>query len=245
MNVESSSEFHRAARGVLRWTMTYTRGLDAAVAAARQDEIASDLHEHAVWARETGVTTRRLAWSIRLRALRGVPADLAWRSTMLQGVDPGVRLALRADAALFSAVVMIGVLDVGLGGFVLFRLVRALLIGDVQSVPGAALGAVALGLIALMALMAMVGEQQRAWAAFALAVPTSLIIAETGRALYFVSASAGVLQIRLPWWEPATYAIGGALALVCLTAAIHWLRLPTRSRGGRAADIQRQGVPRA
>ena len=228
MNVESSGHFHRAARGVLRWTMTYTRGMEARIAAGRQDEIASDLHEHAVWAGEAGVGPRRLAWSIRLRALRGVPADRIRRSTVLRQADPGVRLALRADAALLAVVAMIGVLDVGLGGFVVFRLVRALVIGDVQNIPGPALGAVVLGLIAMLALMAMIGERQRAWAALALAVPTGLIIAETGRALYFLSASAVVLVNRLPWWEPATYAIGVSLALVCVTAAIHWIRLPTR-----------------
>src|SRR4029453_2701750 len=221
VNVESSAHFHRAARGVLHWTMTYTRGLEPRIAVARQDEMASDLHEHAVGAGEAGVSPRRLAWSMRLRALRGAPADLIWRSTVLRTADPAVRLALRAHAALLAAVLTVGVLDVALGGFVLFRLVRALVIGDVRSIPGPALGAIVLGLIALLALMAMVGERQRGWAALTLAVPTGLIIAETGRALYFLSASAVVLVNRLPWWEPATYAIGAALALVCVTAAIH------------------------
>lgn len=245
MSVEYSPQFHRVARGVLRWTMTYTRGLDASIAAGRQDEIASDLHEHAAWASETGVAPRRLAWSIRLRALRGVPADLAWRSAMLQQVDPRVRLALRAEAALLTAVVMIGVLDAGLGGFVVFRLVRALVIGDVQGIPDAALGAPVLGLIALLALPAMAGPRQRAWAALVLAVPTGLIFAAAGRALYVVSASAVLLVNRLPWWEPATYAIGLALAFVCVTAAIHWLHLPARNRAGRAAIVHGEGVPRA
>jgi hypothetical protein len=245
VSVESGNHFHRAARGVLRWTMTYTRGLDAGIAAARQDEIASDLHEQAVWADETGVAPRRVAWSIRLRAVRGVPADLIWRSSMLRRVDPGVRLALRADAALLTAVATIGVLDVGLGGFVLFRLVRALVIGDVRSIPSPALGTVILALIALLALMPMVAERQRAWAAFALAVPTGLIIGEAVRALYFISASAVVLVNRVPWWEPATYAIGVALALVCVIAAIHWLRLPTASRTARPVTVHREGVPRA
>lgn len=245
MNVESSAHFHRAARGVLRWTMTYTRGLEARIAAERQDEIASDLHEHAVWAGDVGVTPRRLAWSIRLRALRGAPADLIWRSAVLREADPGVRLALRAHAALLAAVLTVGVLDVALGGFVLFRLVRALMIGDIRSIPGPALGAIVLTLIALLALMAMVDERQRGWAALALAVPTGLILAETGRALYFLSASAVVLVNRLPWWEPATYAIGAALALVCVAAAIHWLRLPTNNRAGRPATVHRRGEPRA
>lgn len=225
--------------------MTYTRGLDARVAADRQDEIASDLHEHAVWAAEAGVSPRRLARSIRLRALRGAPADLIWRSTALRQADPGVRLVLRADAALLALVVTIGVLDVALGGFVLFRLVRALVIGDVRAIPSPAVGAMILGLIALLALMAMAGERQRAWAALALAVPTGLILAETGRALYFLSASAVLVVNRLPWWEPATYAVGAALALACVTAAIHWLRVPTNNPAGGSATTHHQGEPHA
>jgi hypothetical protein len=219
MSAHSDPHFRRDARGVLRWTLTYTRGLDPDLAERRQDEIASDLHEHAVWAHEAGVSPRRLAGSIRVSALRGVPADLAWRSTVLRHADPAVRLALRADAALLALVVTIGIADVALGGFVAFRLVRALVIRDVQFMPAPALGVMILALIALLALPAMVGERQRPWAALVLAVPTGLIIAEAGRALYFLSASAVVLVNRLPWWESAATAIGGALALVCITAA--------------------------
>ena len=223
--------------------MTYTRGLDAGVATSRQDEIASDLHEHAVWADEAGVGPRRLAWSIGLRSLRGAPADLVWRSAVLRGADPEVRLALRADAALLAMVVMIGVSVVALGGFVAFRLVRALVIGDVSDVPSPALGATIVGAIALLALIAMVDERQRAWAALALAVPTGLIFAEAGQALYILSASANVLVNALPWWEPATRAIGAALALVCVIAAVQWARVP----GGDPAvsPSTSEGAPRA
>jgi hypothetical protein len=243
VSLERSSHFHRAARGALRWTMTYTRGLDARVAASRQDEIASDLHEHAVWADEAGLGPRRLAWSIRLRSLRGAPADLVWRSAVLRRADPHVRLALRADAALLAMVVMIGVSVVALGGFVVFRLVRALAIGDVSDVPSPALGAMILGAIALLALIALVDERQRAWAALALAVPTGLIFAEAGRALYFLSASANVLVNQLPWWEPATQAIGAALALACVIAAVQWARVPG-SDPAISPSIS-EGAPRA
>ena len=140
---------------------------------------------------------------------------------------------------------MIGVLDVGVGGFVLFRLVGALVIGDVQGIPGPALGAVVLGLIAMLAVMAMVGERQRAWAALALAVPTGLIIAVPAERSTSSARAPSSWLNRLPWWEPATYAIGVALALVCVTAAIHWLRLPMRERAGCPAAVHREGEPRA
>ncbi|GAA4375410.1 hypothetical protein [Agromyces bauzanensis] len=104
-----------------------------------------------------------------------MPADLIWRSAVLRQAESGVRLALRADAALLAVLVMIGVLDVAPDGFVLFRLVHASVIGDVQRIPEPSLGVMSLGLIALLALSALVGERQRAWAALVLAVPTALI----------------------------------------------------------------------
>ncbi|MCM3658827.1 hypothetical protein M3147_16340 [Agromyces mediolanus] len=242
-----SAEYRLAARHVLRWTAWYTRGLDPAVAGARQDEIASDLYEHARWAEEAGVDADELARSIRGRALRGVPADLAWRAGALQRVDPRLRSARRAEASLRSLVATIGIVDAALGAFVAVRVVRALLIGDVAQVPGPAIGAIALGTIALIATFALSGPRQRGWAALLLAVPTTLIFAQTALALYFLSATAVLLVNRVSWWQPAALAVGLALAAVCVTAAVHWLR-PTR---GAARDIRadastpNEGVPHA
>ncbi|WP_438854210.1 hypothetical protein [Agromyces sp. M3QZ16-3] len=223
--------------------MAYTRGLDAAVATGRQDEIASDLHEHAAWAAEAGVGGRRLAWSIGLRAIRGVPADLAWRAGVVRRADHDVRVVLSADAALLALVATIGVLDVALGAFVAYRLVRALVIGDIGNVPGPVVGASALGLIALLALIALTSGLHRAWAALVLAVPTTFILAETGRALYFLSASAVLLVNRLPWWETAASAVGVALALACVAAAIHWHRAPGSHGAPRPTATDDEGAP--
>ncbi|MDQ2661856.1 MAG: hypothetical protein M3Y52_08280, partial [Actinomycetota bacterium] len=71
MTAQRSPQFRSSAGSVLRWCAVYTRGLEPAVAAARQDEIASDLHEHAVWASSQGMSGRRLAWSVRARAVLG------------------------------------------------------------------------------------------------------------------------------------------------------------------------------
>ncbi|GAA2453878.1 hypothetical protein [Agromyces soli] len=242
-----SAEYRLAARRVLRWTAWYTRGLDPAVAGARQDEIASDLHEHARWAEESGVDADELARSIRGRALRGAPADLAWRAGALQRLDPRLRSMRRIEFSLLAIVVTIGVVDAALGAFVAVRLVRALLIGDVAEVPSAAIGAVGLGAIALIATFALAGPRQRGWAALLLAVPTALIFTQTAQALSSLSATAVLLVNRVSWWQPAALAVGLALAAVCVTAAVHWLRpARTAARSVRAdASTPNEGVPHA
>lgn len=101
-------------RALVRWahgvvvdrTLRVTRGLPGPVAQDRFDQIVSDLweQEHAP-ASGTGTL---LAGSILLRALRGVPADLAWRrhalaeaaATPPAPVPP--RIPLQADAHLFD-----------------------------------------------------------------------------------------------------------------------------------------------
>jgi hypothetical protein len=59
---------------VMRWCNFYTRQLPIEVAFDRQQELASDLHEQAVWAAQTGVSARALQTSILSRAVRGAPA---------------------------------------------------------------------------------------------------------------------------------------------------------------------------
>jgi hypothetical protein len=64
---------------VLAWCRLYTRGLPADVAGRRIEELRADLHDHVAHDRAAGVPDRRIAGAIAARALRGVPADLAWR----------------------------------------------------------------------------------------------------------------------------------------------------------------------
>jgi len=70
----------RVAAWVLRWVRFYTRGLAAAVVERRRDEIAADLHDHIDYARANGDADPRIAREIAARMLRGVAADLAWRT---------------------------------------------------------------------------------------------------------------------------------------------------------------------
>ncbi|UOE42734.1 hypothetical protein [Agromyces larvae] len=219
---ERSPQFHRAARGVLRWTLTYTRGLDARVAADRQDEIASDLHEHAVWAAEEGLSPAALARQVRRRRLLGMPADLAWRHRQVRQSEPDRRFALRTNGALLSAVLAVGVVLAGSGVFLVFRIVRALAIGDIGYVPSDVVTVIGLAAVAALATLLVLRRRSRAFGALVLAVPAALLPSAVGQALYWISALMVVVVNRVPWWEPAAYVLGGGLAVLCVTAAVNW-----------------------
>lgn len=73
---------HRADRAVLAWGRWYTRDLPAEVAADRIAELESDVFEERAAAGDAAGAGR----SIVGRAIRGVPADLAWRVARLRGL---------------------------------------------------------------------------------------------------------------------------------------------------------------
>lgn len=62
------------------WVRRYTRGLPLQVAERRIGEIDADLYDHIQHGRDHGDPDGRLARSILSRLLRGLPADLVWRS---------------------------------------------------------------------------------------------------------------------------------------------------------------------
>ncbi|HWI21991.1 MAG TPA: hypothetical protein VNT22_05180 [Baekduia sp.] len=75
----------------------YTRDLPEQVAQRRIDEIDADLHVHIAHERDRGVGDRRIGLGILSRMTRGLPADLAWRSTRAPGATlrrSAVRVAL-------------------------------------------------------------------------------------------------------------------------------------------------------
>ncbi|GAA1059903.1 hypothetical protein [Agromyces bracchium] len=212
----------RAARSTLHWTLRYTSGLDPVVAADRQEEILSDLHEQTAWATEAGIGERATARSIRARMLRGIPADLGWRRAQLSGRE-GIRLSLpRVDGLLLAAVAAIGVVQVAVGAFIAARQVRALLIGDISWVPIAAALTIALGAVALVATALLWHRRMRPWGAALLAVTGLLIFAQSVEALYYLSATALLVINGVPWLEPAAYAIGTGVAILCIAASAQW-----------------------
>ena len=67
------------ARIALRWSSVITMAGPREACENRRAEIASDVFEHVAAAGGSGVSQRRLSWSITERVLRGLPRDIAWR----------------------------------------------------------------------------------------------------------------------------------------------------------------------
>jgi len=212
----------RAARATLHWSLTYTGGLDPVVAADRQHEILSDLHEQAAWASEAGISQRAVARSMRARMLRGIPADLGWRRTQLTGEERATWSAPRVDGLLLAAVALIGIVQVAVGAFIAARQTRALLIGDISFIPNSAAITIALGSIALVATVLLWHRSTRHWGAALLAVTGVLIFAQSVESLYYLSATALLVINGVTWLEPAAYAIGFGVAIACLAGAAQW-----------------------
>ncbi|MGW9631085.1 hypothetical protein ACWGST_10305 [Agromyces sp. NPDC055520] len=81
---------HRSDRAVLAWGRWYTSDLPDEVAADRLAELESDVFEERAAAASDQAPggargARGVGRSIMLRAIRGVPADLAWRFARLRG----------------------------------------------------------------------------------------------------------------------------------------------------------------
>ena len=249
MSAERSGQFRSAARSVLRWCATYTRGLDPAVAAARQDEIASDLHEHASWAAAQGMSARRLAWSVRSRAVLGAAADLAWRRQQARTATASVRLALRANAAILAATIVTAAVLAGTGIFAITRVIRAIHIGDIGYIPSATYAITGLTVIALAAEIQLFHRRRRAWGAALLIVPALLTFPLAGSILWHVSASTVVAFLYAPWWPIAALVAGISLTVLCTAAAAYWFsaerRLQLRLSEGTCPCLRSRSCSRA
>lgn len=222
MSPERSPQFRAEARRVLRWCALYTRGLDPAVAASRQDEIASDLHEHAAWAAQGGIPAHRLARSVRARAVTGVVADLAWRRQQLRVTAPEVRLVLRINATLLTLVLLCGAALAGTSVFVIARVIRALLIDDIGYVPSATYALGALALMAVAGTVLLIVGATRVAGSLLLVIPAVFTLPVAGGVLWLVSASAVVAFHVAPWWNVTAGIAGSGLAALCLGAAAYW-----------------------
>lgn len=238
MSALRSREFRTISRRVLLWCDWYTRGLDELIARDRRDEIASDLHEHAAWADEEGLSPRQCRRQVLRRMIAGLPADLAWRSAQLRTRTAPQRVAFAPrsiERMTGAAAGLAGSLLVAFGLFLLVRIARALLIGDVAQAPSATAGVGAFALIALGG-TALLSRERTRWAGALLLAPTAFVLAVLGAdVLYRVSATGTALIARLsdhsggiePWVLVAG-GIGAGAALGFVGAAVLWW--PARER---------------
>jgi hypothetical protein len=229
MTLERSPEFRRAARRVLQWCAMYTRGLQGTVAGARQDEIASDLHEQAVWAAANDMSARQLERSVLRRMLLGVGADLAWRRQQQAAADPSFRFTMRANAALLALLMLTGVVLSAAGVFAIARVARALRIGDIGYTPDAIYPVAGLALLALASTMLLLARRTRVAGALLLTIPAAFSFQLVGSVLWRVSASTVVAFHYAPWWETTAWIAGIGVAASCAAAAGFWWSIDRRS----------------
>ena len=89
----------RAAALVTGWARCYTRRLPPPVAGRRVGEISADLHDHITYERSRGTGDRRIALGLLSRLVRGLAADVSWRSR----IRPWSRDIVKSFAAVLAA----------------------------------------------------------------------------------------------------------------------------------------------
>ncbi|MFE6965644.1 hypothetical protein ACFVAJ_11035 [Agromyces sp. NPDC057679] len=154
---------------VIGWCRWYTADLPDEVAAERRAELASDLFE------ERANSGAGAGASILGRAVRGIPADLAWRGARLRGATldaPRGTFPLAMPALAHLAAIAL----VAWGVFVVWRVARSVLVGDWHGAADAAeLTVVGLALALVGSWLLMVARR-RGFAGLVLAVAAYLLI---------------------------------------------------------------------
>ncbi|TYL53755.1 hypothetical protein [Agromyces mariniharenae] len=174
LGLEASARIRHRAAGrvdatVLAWCRWYTADLPDDVASERRAEVASDLYE------EREHSGARATGSILGRAIRGIPADLAWRGARLRRAAMGAPrgtfpLAMPALAHL-AAIAL-----VAWGGFIVWRVVRSVLIGDWRGAADVAELSVVGLVLALVGSWLLMVARRRAFAGLVLAIAAYLLI---------------------------------------------------------------------
>lgn len=216
----------RVDAAVIGWCRWYTADLPHDVADERRAELASDLFE------ERAHSGARATASILGRAIRGIPADLAWRGARLRGATldaPRGTFPLVMPALAHLAAIAL----VAWGAFVVLRVARSVLIGDWHGAADVAELTVVGLVLALVGSWLLMVARRRGFAGLVLAVASYLLIrfgtyalmetSVTFTGFYTSSTAQMVLLNRL-----AT----GAAVLFFLTMSAWWAaaRPATRER---------------
>ena len=208
----------RAPELILRWCEVYTRGLSPAVAGDRRDELASDLWEHA--AAEPRATAAMLS-----RAIRGVPADLAWRYEQRRAAQRLLPLETRVvGGAVAGLVVLAASALIVFGVIVITR--TAFFVSQQYIRPWSETAVWVIGLTALAIVGTLLLLRRRTRALGALALAASAPLVHLGLFdLLNKSATIGALSYT-PGWGTAVVCVMVFLVLLFASAAVLWM--PTR-----------------
>lgn len=244
MSVVRAPLYRGAAASVLRWCELYTRGLPEQVAAERRDEIASDLHEHSVWANEQGVSARALARGIRLRAVSGALADLSWRRQQMRQHESPEQQAVRTNArgGLPLVAYTLSLLALVASGFVVIRV----LVGVAQNVGVMHDQATASALLAVAASLcglALMSRRRTRWlGALWMIVALYCLVRYAPRALAYASASSSQLSYSTHTWDTWGKVLVIGLSLFFMGMAVRWM--PSRSQIAHGVTVATEHAAR-
>lgn len=213
---------------VLAWVGWYTRDLPEPLAQQRRAELASDVWEQQ---HDDGA-----GGSLLGRALRGAPADLAWRRRTLLGAPDRPPLHLRWErSGLLAVVVAEGAVLLALLGAALVKTV----VGGNAGVlgPGAAgvLAIEVLAVVAVLAALVMALPRRSRWAAPLLLLAALVVLVVVAvPAVVQVSTTASELWLASPFirshpsWHDVAAVVLGFAAVFHLAVALAWA--PARRR---------------
>jgi hypothetical protein len=101
---------------VARWVRLYTRNVPEPLAQRRIHEIDADLHDHTEHERARGTGDRRIALSIAARMIRGLAADLSWRSNRREAMSNSTRRSVLRVALVTGLILLIPAVMMAAGG---------------------------------------------------------------------------------------------------------------------------------
>lgn len=208
----------RVIRVVEAWARYYTRELSPTVALDRRAELASDLFEHAAAAGTPA--------AILSRAIRGIPADLAWRHEERRALRRRVPMERRVVGGLIGW--MVGIAASSLLAFGVFSIAvttQFVVRGEVRPFSATAVTVLCLTIAVGCGVIMLARRRTRALGALWLA-PTSLLIHFGLFDLFNKSQTIARLSSEFLGWGIVSVLIMAAVSLVFLSAAVLWM--PTR-----------------
>ncbi|GAA2090752.1 hypothetical protein GCM10009840_32290 [Pseudolysinimonas kribbensis] len=224
----------RADIAIMRWVRWYSRDLAPEVRDDRLDELTSDLWEQRSAAHRQGAF--RAGAAMVARAVRGIPADLAWRRAELRA-DPALRGVARgwSRGGLLTLTYLVALSALGFAILAWVRIAAAATHG--MLLPSATtLTSLAIAVVSVVGGIIMLGAARRRWlAALWLGMGTVLTLHFGFLTFWTLSVTAYALVIRATMNGPLIavfYWAGlGTVGAFFVVVALAWApaRRPVRS----------------
>lgn len=206
---------------IMRWVDVYTRGLDPLIAGDRREELASDLWEHAAHDQDAG-------GAMLSRAIRGMPADLAWRYEKQRAAAQLLPRSTRLIGGSIRALVLLAASSlVALGVISIARTFAYVSRGDIRPWSETSMWVVSLTGLVVVGVALTARARTRALGALVLAAGSPVIHFALFD-LYNKSATIAALSYRPGWSESIVLGMA-AYTTLFIAAAILWLPQTTKA----------------